>query len=291
MRTWIAAALTAVLSFVYAAAAQAERVVTIGGDVTEIVFALGEGKRIVGVDQTSMYPYEATKGLPQVGYMRNLSAEGILSLKPDLILAGSNAGPPAVLEQMGDAKIKLVKVPGEESIAGVLAKIDVIAAALGVPDKAKALKASVQQRMAAVDAALKSVDRNTKAMFILSQGPGGTMAAGTKTAADAMINLAHGTNVAKGFEGYKPLTPESAVGLAPDVIIVAQHALDMMGGLDQFKQRPEVVVTPAAKKNRIVVMDALLLLGFGPRTPEAVAMLARTFHPEAKIDTAEVKAK
>lgn len=287
MRTLLLAAVAA-LSVMTATAAQAERVVSIGGDVTEIVYALGESKRLVGVDQTSMYP-EETKALPQVGYLRNLAAEGILSLKPELIVAGAHAGPPAVLEQLKDAKIKIVLVPGDESIAGVYAKIDAVAAALGVPQKAAALKTSIEKRMAAVDTALKSVDTKAKAMFLLAQGPGGAMAAGKGTAADAMIKLAHATNVAEGLDGYKPLTPESAVALAPDVIVVAEHAVAMLGGLDKLKERPEIAITPAGKNNRIVVMDALLLLGFGPRTPDAVAALARAVHPNVKIDVAEAK--
>lgn len=132
MRTILKAALLAALALMTAAAAHADRIVSIGGDVTEIVYALGQGKRIVGVDQTSMHPKEAM-ALPQVGYLRNLSAEGILSLKPDLIVAGAHAGPPAVLEQLKDAKIRIALIPGEESIPGVLAKVDAVAAALGVP--------------------------------------------------------------------------------------------------------------------------------------------------------------
>lgn len=289
MRMLIAAALATAISFASAATAQAERVVTIGGDITEIVYALGEGKRLVGADETSMYPVDETKALPKVGYMRNLAAEGILSLKPELIIATSLSGPPAVLEQLKDAKIKIVLVKSDESIAGVYAKVDAVAAALGVTPKAATLKASIEKRMTAVETALKNVDSTAKAMFLLAQGPGGAMAAGKGTAADSMIKLAHATNVAAGFDGYKPLTPESAVALAPDVIIVAEHAVAMLGGVNKLKLRPEIAITPAGKNNRIIVMDAQLLLGFGPRTPDAVATLARAVHPTVKIDVAEAK--
>src|SRR5262249_28826823 len=153
----------------------------------------------------------------------------------------------------------------EESIAGVLAKIDAVATALGVPEKAAALKTSVETRMAAVNAALKPITTNTKAMFLIAQGPGGAMAAGEGTAAHAMLGLAHATNVAAAFKGYKPLTPESAVALAPDVIVVAEHAVQMLGGLDKLKTRPEIAITSAGKNNRVLVMDAQMLLGFGPR--------------------------
>lgn len=280
--------LVAVAALMWSAAAHAERVVTIGGDVTEIAFALGEGKRIVGNDDTSMYP-EAANALPKVGYVRALAAEGILSLKPDLILLAAGAGPPAVLEQLADTKIKIVKIPGGESMQAVAEKIDAVAAGLGVPGKAVALKKSVAERMAKVQTALASVKDETKTMFLLAQGPGGALAAGARTSANSMIELARGKNVAAGFEGYKPLTAESAVALAPDVIIVAEHAVKMLGGLEKLKARPEVAITPAGKNNRIVVMDAQLLLGFGPRTPEAVADLAKALHPAVKINLAEAK--
>jgi heme transport system substrate-binding protein len=288
MRNLFAAAIAVVSLASTVTAAHAERVISIGSDVTEIVYALGQDKRLVAVDESSVYP-AATRALPQVGYLRTLSAEGILSLKPDLIVAAAHAGPAAVMEQLADAKIKIVSVPSEESLAGTMAKIDAVAAALGVAGKAAALKSTVAERMATVEAALKSADGGTKAMFLLAQGPGGAMAAGRGTAADAMITLARATNVAGSFDGYKPLTAESAIALAPDVIIVAEHAVGMLGGLDKVKQRPEIAITPAAKNGRIVVMDALLLLGFGPRTPEAVAMLARALHPGIEIDLAQAK--
>lgn len=260
--------------------AKADRVVTIGGDVTEIAFALQQGGRIVGVDQTSVFPAQATV-LPQVGYLRNLSAEGILSLKPDLIIAGTHAGPPAVLEQIASAKIRLVTIHADDSLSGVYAKIDAVAAALGQGGRALDLKRSIEKKITAVTSRMDSSMSKPRAMFLLAQGPGGTLAAGKGTAADAMINLAHGQNVASGMEGYKPLTPESALSLAPDVIIVAEHAVHMMGGLEKLRSRPEIAVTPAASKNRIVVMDAQLLLGFGPRTPDALEALFYALHPTA----------
>lgn len=264
------------------------RVVSIGGDVTEIVYALGQESHLVGVDETSLYP-AATRALPHVGYLRNLSAEGIISLKPDLILAAKAAGPAAVLTQLGDAQMQLVHVTGEDSFAGVLAKIDIVAKTLGAEPRAATLKAELSAQMAKVEAALGNVTIAPKAIFLLAQGPSGALAAGRGTAADAMIALAHGTNVAAGFDGYKPLTAESAVALAPEVIVVAEHAVAMLGGVDALKARPEIAITPAAKNDRIVVTDAQMLLGFGPRLPEAVTQLAAALHPGVKIETASSK--
>ena len=269
-------------AFAFASAAHAaepaKRIVSIGGDVTEIVYALGQEGRLVGVDQSALYPEAAAK-LPQVGYMRTLAAEGILSLSPGLVIASAQSGPAAVLAQIEDANIPLVRVSGEESFEGALAKVDAIGNALGVPEHANALKAQMSARMAEVNAALENVSVHPKAIFVLAQGQGGALASGRGTAADAMFALAKAENAAAGFEGYKPLTPESAMALAPDVVVIATHAVDMLGGLDAFRARPEIVSTPAAKNNRIVVMDSLLLLGFGPRTPEGVAQLAMALHP------------
>src|SRR5215510_4110890 len=144
MRLFVAfLAALAVFGVAYAAPAPAKRVVSIGGDVTEIVYALGAQAQLVGVDQTSVYP-DAVHALPQVGYLRNLSAEGIISLKPDLVLAAKAAGPHAVLEQLGDAKIAIVNVTGEDSFAVVLAKIDIVAQTLGAQARATQVKAGLQ---------------------------------------------------------------------------------------------------------------------------------------------------
>lgn len=271
-----------------AAAAEPARIVSLGGDVTEIVYALGEEGRLVGVDQTSMHPL-AARALPQIGYVRMLSAEGTLSLTPDLAIAAHAAGPPAVLEQLRDAGVVLVQIPDAQSIDGVYAKIDAVAKALGAETNALALKSSIAARMTRIEAALARVTDRPKAVFLMAQGPGGAMAAGAGSAADAMLRLAGAENVAGAFEGYKPLTAESAVALAPDVIVIADHAAAMMGGVDALRSRPEIALTPAGQNGRIVAMDALLLLGFGPRTPEAIVTLAKALHPGLVIETAALE--
>jgi iron complex transport system substrate-binding protein len=258
-------------------AAPGQRVVTIGGDVTEIVYALGAGDRVVCDDQTSLYPATATR-LRQVGYVRTLAAEGVLSCKPDLILASEDAGPPAAMTQLSGSGVRIVRVTNAHSPEAVLAKIATIADALNVPDRGAALRARFQTRLAAVKARVMPLKDRPRAVFLLAQGPGGAMAAGRGSAADAMLTLAGAQNVAGAFEGYKPLTPEAAIALRPDVIVIADHAARMLGGLEAFRARPEIAMTPAGKSGRIVMMDALLLLGFGPRTPDAISMLAAALH-------------
>jgi iron complex transport system substrate-binding protein len=253
-----------------------KRVVTLGGDVTEIAYALGAGGSIVCDDQTSLYPQAATK-LPQVGYLRTLAAEGVLSCKPDLIIASEDAGPPAAVTQLSASGVPFVRVQNAHTPDAVSAKIETVATALGVAKKGAALAARYRRALSDTRAKLAAYKDRPRAVFLMAQGPGGAMAAGRGSAADAMLTRAGAENVAN-FEGYKPLTPEAAIALKPDVIVVADFALKTLGGMNAFRARPEIAMTPAGKSGRIVPMDALLLLGFGPRTPQALLALGQALH-------------
>lgn len=258
-------------------AAGPARVVALGGDVTETIYALGQDKRLVCVDQTSLYP-DAARKLPQVGYLRTLAAEGILSCKPDLILASENAGPKAVLDQLAAAHIRIVRISGQETPDAAAKKITAVAEALGVTETGLKLQKNFRNAMAQTRANIAKYKDAPRTVFLMAHGPGGAMAAGTGTAADAMLKLAHADNAATGFAGYKPLTAESAVSLAPDVIVIDDISLKSLGGLAAFRARPEIALTPAARNNRIVSVDTMYILGFGPRTPAAIATLAGAIH-------------
>lgn len=273
MKTSIFLALALLPAVAHAAA---QRVVTLGGDVTEIVYALGQGDRIVCDDQTSLYPSSATK-LPQVGYLRTLAAEGVIACKPDVIIASQDAGPPAAVTQLKTSGTRYVEITNAHTPEAVRAKIGDIAAALGVAAQGRRLQDSYTDALTRAKSKIASFKDRPRALFLMAQGPGGAMAAGHGSAADAMLTLAGAVNVAT-FDGYKPLTPESAMALKPDVIIVAAHAVQMLGGLDAFRARPEIALTPAGRNGRIVAMDALLLLGFGLRTPDALIALGAALH-------------
>lgn len=254
-------------------AAPPRHVVSLGGDVTEIIYALEEQGRLVCDDQTSMYPPEATK-LRQVGYLRTLSAEGVLSCRPDLILASEDAGPAAVLSQLAGAGVPLVKISNTHSPEAVVMKINAVAQALGVPERGRTLATQVRDEANAARAKIETLTDHPRALFLMAQGPVGTMAAGRDTAADAMLTLAGAHNVADGFAGYKPLTAEAALAFQPDVILIADYAMQLLGGPQAVLARPEIALTPAGRSGRIVPMDTMLLLGFGPRLPEAMTLLA-----------------
>lgn len=271
---------TAVLMTCIAAqAAPPARVVALGGDITEIVYALGEGNRLACVDQTSLYPQAATK-LPQVGYLRTLSAEGVMSCKPDLILAAAAAGPDAAIKHLATSGVRIVRVSGDDSVGAVRQKIATVAAALGVAASGQRLLVRFDTAMQATAAQLAEYKDRPRVIFLMAHGPGGAMAAGDGTAADAMLKLAHAENAATAFHGYKPLTPEAAIALRPDVVVIDKISLKALGGMAAFKARPEIAMTPAAKLGRIVSVDTMFVLGFGPRTPDAIASLAKALHPK-----------
>jgi iron complex transport system substrate-binding protein len=248
------------------AARAAERIVTIGSDVTEITFALGRGADIVAADDTSTWPAAAGR-LPKLGYLRQLAPEPILAQRPTLVLVSAGAGPEAVLRQVERAGVRMVLVPDEASVAGVAAKVRTIGAALG--------KAAEAERLAgAIIAGLPRtrVANPPRMMLVLANAPGRVLAAGQDTAGDSLIRLAGGRNSFTA-EGYKPLSAEAAIAAAPEVLLVPSHVLGLAGGLDALRKDPILARTPAVRAGRVLVVDSLAALNFGPRLPEAVARL------------------
>ncbi|MET0209339.1 MAG: ABC transporter substrate-binding protein, partial [Burkholderiaceae bacterium] len=131
-----ALALTPLAALVHAAAPQ--RVISVGGALTELIYELGAQAELVGVDSTSLYPAAATR-LPNVGYARTLAAEGMLSLAPTMIVATEEAGPPAVLQQLESAKVPLHVLRAEHRFEGVLDRTRALGALVGRQAQADAL--------------------------------------------------------------------------------------------------------------------------------------------------------
>jgi iron complex transport system substrate-binding protein len=253
------------------------RIVSVGGSVTELVYALGAGDRLVGVDSTSRYP-PAAQEVPDVGYMRRLSAEPILSLEPDIVLAAADAGPPEALAQLRAAGVKVVEVPDTPSPAGVTEKVRAVAGALGLTGPGDALATRLARQFDRLDARLGQVDTRPRVLLLLAVGRGTPMAAGKDTAAQGVIELAHGRNAIEAFSNYKPLSREAVVAAAPDVFLTTERTIERFGGRQALLERPELASTQAGREGRLIVMDGLLLLGFGPRTPQAAAQLAARLH-------------
>jgi iron complex transport system substrate-binding protein len=252
---------------------RAMRLISIGGALTEIIYLLKANTELVGVDTTSIYPIAATR-LPKVGYARSLSAEGILALRPTQLIATEDAGPPMVLRQIIDARIPLAILPSGHQFKDLIDRVQIISRLLHKPDIAQALASrlhvewsNTQERIA--DSKIK----NIRVLFILSQNPSQLMVGGEKTSADAMITYAGARNAIAGFSGFKPLTPEAVIAANPDVILVTDQGMKAVGGIGGVLRFPGISQTRAGKEQKIVSLEAMYLLGFGPRMPLAVAEL------------------
>lgn len=277
-RTAMASAV-AVLAAPRAHAEKAPRIVSIGSSLTEIIYALGAEKLLVGVDSTSLYPREA-RDLPQVGYMRALSAEGVLALKPTLILATTAAGPATTLDQLRSTGIEVLVLPDRYDYDSVIAKITAIGKVIGKSSEAEAMIALGRAEMEALSARLAKAGNRPRVLFLLSLGGGAPQAAGRDTAADGIIKLAGGVNAIDGYAGYRPLTPEAVIASRADFVLVTRQTVDALGGIKAILDQPALSRTPAGRDGKVLQFDTLLLLGFGPRTPQAAAELASALHPD-----------
>lgn len=252
--------------------ASAKRIVSVGGSATEIVYALGEGSSVVGVDTSSVYPTEATE-LPQVGYQRQLSAEGVISLKPSIVIMLPEAGPPAAIKQIEDAGIKVLKLNNESTADGTRTKIRQVGEALDRKEKAEEVIAKLNADLAEAEKLVAEVKNKPRVIFIYSRGTGAAQVGGTGTPAEAIIKMAGGENAVTAFADYKTLTPEALISAKPDVILVPSRAVGSLGGIEGILAMPGVQDTPAGQNKRIVTLDDMLLLGFTPRLGEGVKEL------------------
>ncbi|MDO6800036.1 heme/hemin ABC transporter substrate-binding protein [Shimia thalassica] len=251
------------------------RIVSVGGAITEIVYALGEEDRLLARDTTSNYP-EAALALPNVGYIRRLSPEGVLSVNPDLILAEEGAGPPEAVELLQEAAVPMIEVAGGYSQQAILDRIRTVADVLDVPDKGEDLAARVKADLAIAVAATEGLDEK-RVLFILSMQGGRIMAAGDETSAQAIIDLAGGENAVSGFVGFKPLTDEAITLSGADVILLMDRTGDHGITNEQLFAHPALGVTPAAQTQSVVRMDGMLMLGFSVRTAQAITDLSQAF--------------
>jgi len=258
---------------------KANRIVVAGGTITEILFALGQGDRVIAVDTTSAFPPEA-RAKPQIGYMRALSAEGILSQKPDLILVEQGAGPTDALAIIEASSIPVVIIDTPPEADAIPDKIESVGRAVGVEAAAMELAAKVRQDIDALKAEIATVREAPKrVLFALSLANGRITAGGAGTAADAIIRLAGGVDAAAMVDGYKPLSDEEVLAAAPDVLLVMDNAGHAIAP-DAAFALPALKGTPAAASGAYVAMDGLYLLGFGPRTAAAGRDLARALYPD-----------
>lgn len=252
------------------------RLVTIGAPVTELAFALGAGDAVVGRDTVSRQP-AAAAAKPDVGYMRTLSAEGLMSLAPTHVLAVEGAGPQTAFDQLRAMGVTVEMVPEISDPAGLTAKIAAVARTLGREEEGRRLTAELTGRLSALSAEVERAARSGKAgariLCLVGGGPGGMMAAGRGTVPDALIALAGGRNAVDSDRDFPPLSAEAALAAEPQILLVSRALVERSGGLDALLALPQLTMTPAARDRRVVQIDGALLVGLGPRTPEAVEAL------------------
>lgn len=268
-----APAIGAQQAFVRGELAEASKIVVVGGSLAEIVYALEMQDKVVARDSTSLYPQEVQE-LPDVGYIRRLTPEGVLSTGLDGLLALEGSGPPETMTVLDKAGIPTVIVPEGYSAEGVLRKVEIVGQALGAEDKAEALKARLKMQLADADRFAAGHTSDLSVLFVLSMQGGNVMAAGNHTAADGILKLAHLKNAMSGFAGYKQVSAEAITEAAPDVILMMNNGGRHAAKLETVLSNPALADTPAAKSERVISMDGLYLLGFGPRTAEAVKELS-----------------
>jgi iron complex transport system substrate-binding protein len=254
------------------------RIVSVGGAVTEILYALGLESRVIAVDSTSLYPPHALSEKPSVGYMRQLSPEGVLGLGPSLVLAAEGSGPKGTIAVLEAATVPFVQIPDRFTGDGIVEKIRLIAQATGSAQRGECLVGLVEADLHALAALRARIERPRKALFILSFMNGRPMVAGRGTAADGIMALAGVTNAITEYDGYKLINDEAVLAARPDAILAMERASFRLDAQTVF-EHPAFATTPAATQRALISMEGLYLLGFGPRTARAARDLALALYP------------
>lgn len=257
----------------------AGRIVTLGSDVTEIVHALGAGDRIVGVDCGSKYPSSVSEK-PNVGYRRQLAVEGLLALGPDLILAAEDSGPPEAVEVLKSLTVPVVFIPEDNTPQGIERKITLIAAAVGLEEKGRQVCGEVLEAFGAAAGLASRVPPEQRKKVVFFHGLLRLSAAGSGTAADAIIRYAGGVNPMAEVQGYKAASEEKLIEMAPEAILMMSDGKGGPTAEEVFATRA-LSATPAAANRALIVLDGAYMIGFGPRTADAIRDLAKALYPDS----------
>ncbi|SDL47667.1 iron complex transport system substrate-binding protein [Catalinimonas alkaloidigena] len=257
------------------------RMVTVGGTITELVYALGLGDRIVATDRTSVYP-AAMQGLPSVGHPGNIAAEGILSENPDLIIVANDAAPDDVLTQLESTQTPVWVVENENTVASTKAMICTLAERLDRRAQGDSLLAQLDRDLAEAKARVAQATTVPKVLFIYARGRGTMQVGGRGTFAETLVQLAGGTLATPDLEQFKPLNTEALVAANPDYLLFFESGLESLGGVEGVQSLPGVAQTTAGQQGQIIAMDGLLLSGFGPRLGQAVLQLSERIHPGSR---------
>lgn len=254
-----------------------ERIVSLNGSTTEILFALDVGENVVGCDASSTYPKGVRERLPSIGYQYGLNAEGILSLNPTLVIGRDDVRPPQVPEQLRLAGVTVLLLKEPRAFEGAKERLLTIGKAVGRAEKAEELVTGLKADIKKLETKLASreTDSTPKALFLYLRGTQTAMVLGTDTAPGAMFDIVGAENAAGNITGNKPMTAEAVIAAQPDVYVLFSASLQSVGGVDGLLKLPGLLHTPAGQNRRVVTLDGQYLSGFGPRCGRAALDLFR----------------
>jgi iron complex transport system substrate-binding protein len=255
-----------------------ERIITAGSAITETVCALGDCDKIIASDRASLYPSKIQQ-LPSIGYRSGINAEGIISLKPTLIIAEKDYVEEGVLTQLFSTGIKLVIVDRKNNVNDTKKFIAQIAATLNREEEGKKLVQSIEQDLTEAKNLLQKTTTSPKVLCIYNRGTATISIAGTNTFGD-ILNYLGATNAISSVEGYKQLNTEALIAANPEYLLMVSSGFESLGGVEGVLKIPGVDQTTAGKKKQIIAFDGLMLTNFGPRLGQAVRQLVMLLHPE-----------
>ncbi|WP_339481610.1 MULTISPECIES: heme/hemin ABC transporter substrate-binding protein [unclassified Pseudomonas] len=261
-----------------------QRWVSAGGAVSEWVSALGGESKLVGVDSTSQHP-EPLRALPSIGYQRQLSAEGVLSLRPQILVGTEEMGPPPVLAQIRSAGVQVELFSATPDLPALQGNLRHLGQLLGAEGEAARLFDLYQKQLTQQQARVAEAQRKQKApgvLLLVGSSGGKALVAGKGTSADWLLQQAGGHNLAT-HSGYKSFSVETLASLNPQVLVFADRALNgEEARAALFRENPILSSTRAARDGRVMELDPTLLVGgLGPRLPQCLVTLTAGFYPAA----------
>ena len=241
-------------------------IVVAGGSITEIIYFLNLQNKLVGVDVTSNYPLNAKK-LPSIGYIRNLSIEGLLSLKPNLILAEESIGPPIIVKQLNKTSVEFRIIKNNYTIDGINEKFLCISKILDIEIKNNIDYKKFVNNVKKLKSFVKNNNKEKKDILLILMMKGTSpIIAGKNTSGHGFIKMIGQNNSMDKVSGWKPVSSEQILIANPNYIIVTKRALKDFTSIEKFLKLPGISSTKAAKNKNVFIKDGMSLLGYGPRT-------------------------
>ena len=241
-------------------------IVVAGGSITEIIYFLNLQNKLVGVDVTSNYPLNAKK-LPSIGYIRNLSIEGLLSLKPNLILAEESIGPPIIVKQLNKTSVEFRIIKNDYTIDGINEKFLCISKILDIEIKNNINYKKFVNNVKKLKSFVKNNNKEKKDILLILMMKGTSpIIAGKNTSGHGFIKMIGQNNSIGKVSGWKPVSSEEIIIANPNYIIVTKRALKDFTSIEKFLKLPGISSTKAAKNKNVFIKDGMSLLGYGPRT-------------------------